>query len=71
VLLNEGGYLMAFGACYGCRLPFAFDPALVPVIQIEGGWQPLCRHCVALANPIRQANGMLPIVPMPGAYLDV
>jgi hypothetical protein len=71
VQVDGGGFLMAYGHCYACRSRFLFDPALVPVVRIDGVGEPLCRYCVAAANPIRIAHGRLPIVPMPGAYIDV
>jgi hypothetical protein len=70
VLLDSGGYLVAFGHCYGCQGLFMFDPHLVPVVRVDGVAEPLCQYCVAAANPIRQAKGLLPIVPLPGAYPD-
>lgn len=70
--LVEGGLLIAYGGCYGCRGRFLFDPELVPCLTDGAGVaQPICRYCVALANPIRIQRGLLPIVPLPGAYVDV
>lgn len=62
------GYMMAIGACYGCGQPFGFNPDLVPSIPINGVKQPICAGCVTIANPRRVANGLEPIVPLPGAY---
>ena len=62
------GYYFAFGECYGCKQMFSFNPDAVPSIRIDGVKQPICRNCVDRANPKRVANGLPPIVPLPGAY---
>jgi hypothetical protein len=68
--VDGGGVLVAFGPCYTCRTRFRFDPALVPVVRVDGVAQPMCRPCVEYVNPVREARGLLPIIPMPGAYCD-
>jgi len=62
------GYVFAVAPCFGCKQLFSFDPHLVPSIPIKGSREPICQACVDLANPIRAANGLLPIVVLPGAY---
>jgi hypothetical protein len=68
------GYVMAFSACYGCGVPFSYNPHLVPSITPPAGKrgagvrQPICGGCVAAANPVRVANGLAPIVILDGAY---
>jgi hypothetical protein len=42
----------------------------VPVVRVDGVAQPMCRPCVEYVNPVREARGLLPIIPMPGAYCD-
>lgn len=66
---SEGeGYLVAIGPCFGCGLPFAYHPDLVPSVIVDDVRQPICRGCVDRANPRRIANGLDPIWPLPGAY---
>jgi hypothetical protein len=62
------GYLFALSPCYNCGRPFTYNPHRVPSIPIKGLRQPICRRCVDLANPIRLANGVPAIVPLPDAY---
>lgn len=63
------GYMSAMGHCFGCGRLFSFNPDRVPSITPPGGSrEPICRECVALANPKRIANGLAPIVVQPGAY---
>lgn len=62
------GYIQAFSACVGCRRPFFYNPNRVPSITIDGVREPICASCVARVNPRRIANGLDPIVPLPGAY---
>jgi hypothetical protein len=40
----------------------------VPSIRIAGDRKPICLTCVNRANPMREANGLEPIVPHPEAY---
>lgn len=35
---------------------------------ITGQREPICESCVDRLNPIRVANGLAPIAPLPGAY---
>lgn len=63
------GYMMAMAPCYGCGQVFGFHPDLVPSVTDDNGIrQPVCRSCVDRVNPRRAANGLPPIVPLPGAY---
>ena len=62
------GYMACYGYCVGCRRLFSFNPDLVPSILVDGTKQPICQTCVDAANPKRIANGLQPIVPLPGAY---
>lgn len=62
------GYLMAMGPCYGCGEVIAFNPERVPSVSIDGHLHPICRECVARINPMREANGLPPVVLLPGAY---
>lgn len=62
------GYVMAMGPCIGCKLPFSFNPIKVPSLTINGTREPICQACVDRVNPVRKANGLEPIVPLPGAY---
>ena len=62
------GYVFALSACYGCGGLFAYDPAKVPSVVVNGTREPICQECVRAANPRRIANGLAPIVALPGAY---
>ena len=62
------GYMMAIGECFACRQVFTFSPSRVPSVVVDGDRKPICRNCVDRANPRRVANGLPPIVPLPGAY---
>ena len=62
------GYALAMAPCFGCGRIFSFSPTRVPSIRIDGDRKPVCPACVARVNPLRIANGLDPIVPLPGAY---
>jgi hypothetical protein len=65
------GVVWATSACVGCSRIFSYNPMRVPSITVRGGSrEPICQNCVARANPVRIANGLLlsPIVPLPDAY---
>ena len=62
------GYVFVFGPCIGCRRPFGYNPHWVPSLTVDGQREPICRDCVALANPRRKANGLPEIAPHPEAY---
>ncbi len=62
------GYMIAMGACIGCKQPFSFNPDHVPSIRINGNREPICANCVDRVNPIRRRNGLEPIVPHADAY---
>jgi len=61
-------YVTCFAACYSCKVPFSFNPVAVPSLTVNGVKEPICLNCVNRANPVRIANGLDPIVPLPGAY---
>ena len=62
------GYEIAMGPCVVCGNLFAFNAERVPSIEVQGAKRPICQSCVDEANPIREENGLPPIVPLPGAY---
>jgi len=62
------GWALAMSACFGCGRPFAYNPMRVPSITVDGDRKPVCLDCVERVNPMRAANGLPPIVPLPGAY---
>jgi len=62
------GVIYVLGPCYVCKGLFTFNADRVPSITVNGVREPICADCVALANPRRIANGLDPIVPLPGAY---
>lgn len=64
------GYVSVIGTCIGCGQPFSFHPNKVPSIRIRGVRREICAACVAAANPRRIANGLAPIVVLPGAYAE-
>jgi hypothetical protein len=65
---NVMGYAMCHSSCIGCGQLMAYNPMRVPSVTIEGVRQPICRNCVERVNPLRKANGLMPIVPLPDAY---
>jgi len=62
------GYVQAFSACFGCKRLFSYNPVRVPSIRVNGTLEPICAECIERVNPKRIANGLEPIVPLPGAY---
>jgi hypothetical protein len=64
------GYVITHGECFCCRQIFAFNPVRVPSLRspISGVREPVCGSCIERVNPLRVANGLAPIVPLPGAY---
>lgn len=62
------GYMLAYGFCFSCKHPFSFNPHYVPSLRWEGERQPICRHCIDLANVTRKANGIAPHVIHPNAF---
>jgi len=60
--------VFVLGACLCCGRLFTFNPWRVPSHQWHGTREPICRDCVDRINPRRVANGLPPIVPLPGAY---
>ena len=62
------GYMSVMGACIGCGTIFSFSASKVPSVVVNGSREPICEACVKKYNPIREAKGLPPIVPLPGAY---
>lgn len=64
------GYAFATSPCYGCKQIFSYNPVRVPSVcdPQTGTREPICRNCVERVNPLRIANGLEPITPLPGAY---
>jgi hypothetical protein len=62
------GYFYVIGPCWSCGDLFGFNPDRVPSIVVAGQRRQVCRDCIAAANPRRVANGLDPVVPLPGAY---
>lgn len=63
------GYVSVMSPCVGCHRIISYNPNLVPSCSaVTGVREPICQSCVDRVNPVRIANGLLPIVPLPGAY---
>lgn len=66
------GYMTLIATCINCKQTFTCNPNLVPSIPAAltstGEKEPVCLRCIEIANPQRIANGLDPIVPLPGAY---
>jgi hypothetical protein len=62
------GVVWATSACVGCGRVFNYNPMRVPSVKVNGTREPICANCVARANPLRIANGLTHIVPLPDAY---
>lgn len=62
------GVVSGYSACIGCGVLFFYNPVKVPSVMVNGSREPICQSCVDRANPRRIANGLEPIVPLPGAY---
>jgi hypothetical protein len=62
------GFAICHSACFGCGRIFAYNPLRVPSVIVKGAREPICIDCVERANPLRRANGLPPIVPLPDAY---
>lgn len=62
------GVVVAISPCFGCGNPMSYHPHKVPVIVHNGRREPVCQTCVDVANPRRIANGLEPIIVLPGAY---
>jgi hypothetical protein len=60
------GYMLAYGVCWSCGQPFAFNPDLVPSVPVlpdgrigpGGERQPICRTCATRANENRREAGL-------------
>ena len=69
-------FMSAMSPCIGCGQVFSYNPDLVPSIRLNaqgqpdpnGSREPICQSCVERVNPKRIANGLQPIVILPGAY---
>jgi hypothetical protein len=61
-------WMFVLGNCIGCGKPFSFNAERVPSVVVRGEREPICRECVERANPLREKNGLAPIVILPGAY---
>lgn len=62
------GYALGMSPCIGCGRIFTYNPMRVPSTIVNGSKEPICQACVERYNPLRVANGLPPIVPLPGAY---
>jgi hypothetical protein len=61
-------WMFVLGECVACQKPFTFNADRVPSVVVKGQREPVCRECVEKANPLRERNGLAPIVILPGAY---
>jgi Fe-S-cluster containining protein len=62
------GYTLAASPCFGCGRTIYYNPMRVPSVVIKGSRKPICPACVIRVNPMRLANGLEPIIPLPDAY---
>lgn len=62
------GYALAIGPCLLCKQPFTFNPMRVPSFRVNGVKEPICQHCMELANVKRKEMGMEPFPIDPEAY---
>ena len=62
------GACLCFAPCAGCGEIIVCNPITVPSIRINGLREPICQKCVDVANTLRIANGLEPIVPAADAY---
>jgi hypothetical protein len=62
------GYVFAVAPCVVCQQRFFFSAERVPSVVVRGERRPICSGCVEVVNPLRVANGLEPIVVLPGAY---
>jgi hypothetical protein len=58
------GYALVVGTCGQCKNIFSFNPNKVPSLKNI----PFCRACVDAANPLREKNGLPPILYAADAY---
>jgi hypothetical protein len=63
------GYMLVYGPCFICRVPFGFNATHVPSFPDEHGQrQPICARCMRDVNEIRRRKH-LPKHPIhPDAY---
>lgn len=62
------GYMTCMGHCVICRQVFTFSPTRVPSVCVDGELEPVCLHCMTLANILRAERGQEPLSILPGAY---
>jgi hypothetical protein len=62
------GFMYVLGPCCTCGTLMHYSAERVPSIRIDGVREPVCRHCIERANPVRIANGLEPIEILSGAY---
>lgn len=62
------GYTLRIGDGMGCGRWFGSHPHQVPSVVVEGVREPVGQACGNRVNPIRSANRLAEIVPLPGAY---
>jgi hypothetical protein len=62
------GFVLCMSPCVVCRQAFTYHPHRVPSVTIHGEREPICASCIEAVNVRRAANGLPPIVPLPGAY---
>lgn len=62
------GVVLCTSACIGCGRIFSYNPMRVPSVTVKGSREPICEACVKRVNPMRIANGLPPIIPLPDAY---
>jgi len=65
------GYAFMVGNCLVCKQMFTFNPVLVPSHRVNGVKEPVCKHCIDAANPVRKKKGLPPLTYAPGAYEPV
>jgi hypothetical protein len=61
-------YMVVMGPCVICRQVFSFSPSRVPSVRVQGELEPVCEHCMTLANTIRLEKGLEALPILPGAY---
>ena len=62
------GFCNLIATCVGCNQVFTCNPDTVPVVVHNGERLPICRNCVAEANPERAKRGLPPISIRPDSY---
>lgn len=63
------GFVMAYGACVTCGMPFSFNPHKVPSTRaFNGEREPVCASCMAAVNAKRKEMNLEPHAIEPDAY---